>query len=43
MNIELDEVVIQSISDEALEQAAGDSQGGQMNYTVIKSYAGCNC
>ncbi|WP_259661581.1 hypothetical protein [Zwartia hollandica] len=43
MNIELDEVVVQSISDDALEQAAGDSKGGQINYTMVKSYAGCNC
>ena len=28
MNIELDEVVVQDVSDEALEQAAGGAQGG---------------
>ncbi len=28
MNIELEEVVVQDVSDEALEQAAGDAQGG---------------
>jgi hypothetical protein len=28
MNIELDEVVVQDISDDALEQAAGGAQGG---------------
>ena len=28
MNIELDEVVVQDVSDEALEQAAGAAQGG---------------
>jgi len=28
MNIELDEVVVQDISDEALELAAGGAQGG---------------
>ncbi len=28
MNIELDEVVVMNISDEALEQAAGGAQGG---------------
>jgi hypothetical protein len=29
MNIELDEVVIQDVSDDALELAAGGAQGGQ--------------
>lgn len=28
MNIELDEVVVQDVSDEALEQAASGAQGG---------------
>jgi hypothetical protein len=28
MNIELEEVVVQDVSDEALEQAAGGAQGG---------------
>ena len=28
MNIELDEVVVQDVSDESLEQAAGGAQGG---------------
>ena len=28
MNIELDEVVIQDVSDDALEMAAGGAQGG---------------
>ena len=28
MNIELDEVVVQDVSDEALEQAAGGAKGG---------------
>jgi hypothetical protein len=28
MNIELDEVVVQDASDDALEQAAGGAQGG---------------
>ena len=28
MNIELDEVVVQDVSDEALELAAGSAQGG---------------
>ena len=29
MNIELDEVVVQDVSDDALEQAAGGAKGGQ--------------
>jgi hypothetical protein len=29
MNIELDEVVVQDVSDDALEQAAGGGLGGQ--------------
>ena len=35
MNIELDEVVVQNVSDEALEQAAGGAQGG-VNQTRAK-------
>lgn len=36
MNIELDEVIVQDISDDALEQAAGAGLGGQPwpTYTV---------
>jgi hypothetical protein len=30
MNIELDEVVVQAVSDEALELAAGSAQGGKL-------------
>jgi len=30
MNIELDEVVVQDVSDEALELAAGGAQGGAL-------------
>jgi hypothetical protein len=30
MNIELDEVVVQDVSDDALELAAGGAQGGQV-------------
>ena len=30
MNIELDEVVVQDITDEALERAAGGAQGGNL-------------
>ena len=33
MNIELDEVVVQDVSDESLEQAAGGAQGGGNNPT----------
>ena len=29
MNIELDEVVVQDVSDDALEMAAGGAQGGE--------------
>jgi hypothetical protein len=32
MNIELDEVVVQDVSDESLEQAAGGAQGGPRSY-----------
>ena len=31
MNIELDEVVVQDVSDDALEMAAGGAQGGEVN------------
>ncbi len=30
MNIQLDEVVVQDVSDDALEMAAGGAQGGQV-------------
>jgi hypothetical protein len=42
MNIELDEVVVEDISDESLELAAGDAKAGR--YTMsISNYpcAGC--
>jgi hypothetical protein len=32
MNIELEEVVVQDVSDEALEQAAGGAQGGRRSF-----------
>ena len=32
MNIELDEVVVQDVSDDALEQAAGGAQGGGLSF-----------
>ena len=35
MNIELDEVVVMDVSDEALEQAAGAAQGGLQNLGVF--------
>ena len=38
MNIELDEVVVQDVSDEALELAAGGAQGG---YNPTVTAAGC--
>ena len=34
MNIELDEVVAQDVSDDALEQAAGGAQGGPTYSTL---------
>jgi hypothetical protein len=33
MNIELDEVVVQDVSDDALELAAGGAQGGMNTYS----------
>jgi hypothetical protein len=32
MNIELDEVVVQDVSDDVLELVAGDAQGGPRSY-----------
>jgi hypothetical protein len=32
MNIELEEVVVQDVSDDALEMAAGGAQGGSRSY-----------
>ena len=40
MNIELDEVVVQDISDDALEMAAGGAQGGLTTYGPYVS-VGC--
>ena len=34
MNIELDEVVLQDVSDDALELAAGGAQGGGGTYPI---------
>ena len=41
MNIELDEVVVQDVSDEALELAAGGAQGGA-HVTRRMSYIGAS-
>ena len=41
MNIELDEVVVQDVSDDALEMAAGGAQGGRpwnLSITFCRSY-----
>ena len=35
MNIELDEVVVQDVSDDALELAAGGAQGGRNCYNEV--------
>jgi hypothetical protein len=34
MNIELDEVVVLDVSDDALELAAGGAQGGKLNIAI---------
>ena len=42
MNIELDEVVVLDVSDDALEMAAGGAQGG--NWTVsLRLHPACWC
>jgi hypothetical protein len=38
MNIELEEVVVQDVSDDALELAAGDAQGGLTRALVSYYY-----
>ena len=38
MSIELDEVVVQDVSDDALELAAGGAQGGYCNHCPAFSY-----
>ena len=40
MNIELDEVVVQDVSDDALELAAGGAQGG-WEETWVRSAGAC--
>ena len=41
MNIELDEVVVQDVSDESLELAAGGAQGGPATATAGVGRCGC--
>ena len=41
MNIELDEVVVQDVSDDALELAAGGAQGGFSCYWALGVPSGC--
>jgi hypothetical protein len=46
MNIELDEVVVQGVSDDALELAAGAAQGGfygQGGPTPTRGHYGAGC
>ena len=44
MNIELDEVVVLDVSDEALELAAGGAQGGGTVRTALQDVPGAiNC
>jgi hypothetical protein len=41
MNIELDEVVVQDVSDDALELAAGGAQGGHNTIYTACALFGC--
>ena len=41
MNIELDEVVVLDVSDDALELAAAGAQGGHLAYTVSPYWGTC--
>jgi hypothetical protein len=41
MNIELDEVVVQDVSDESLELAAGGAQGGPELALLLTGNLGC--
>ena len=41
MNIELDEVVVQDVSDDALEQAAGGAQGGPCDAVWVTHHVSC--
>lgn len=42
MNVELDEVV-QDVSDDALEMAAGRAQGANFTFAFRTHRAGCEC
>jgi hypothetical protein len=43
MNIELEEVVVQDVSDDALELAAGGAQGGVIKSVMTVQFTGyCN-
>ncbi len=41
MNIELDEVVVMNVSDDALEMAAGSAQGGAVSITFWRGATNC--
>ena len=41
MNIELDEIVVQDVSDDALELAAGDAQGGPTTWNIRRDSEQC--
>ena len=41
MNIELDEVVVLDVSDDALELAAGGAQGGNFSFGIVSTYDCC--
>ena len=41
MNIELDEVVVQDVSDDALELAAGGAQGGVLSELMLMELGYC--
>ena len=41
MNIELEEVAVQDVSDDALEMAAGGAQGGAFTFAVPGTQLGC--
>ena len=43
MNIELEEVVVQDVSDDALELAAGGAQGGLNSYYCNSQFSVCGC
>ena len=43
MNIELEEVAVQDVSDDALELAAGGAQGGPNTPCCLSGPLGCAC